>query len=162
MPHGRLVFLFTVPYCLVYEFSFHLLPPGMMIEVLKELLRGCQLGLEAPHSSWDFSVCLWFKHWQLLTPFEGKYLPCPLPGPACLLLLSLTSHPDSSLRPFLLLLITVAYELRTPKTTVLIAVIPSLLCLAVVFSNNPISFAYHFSAIPHFWSAVSTLIFQCC
>ena len=166
IPYSRLIFLFTIPYCLVYEFSFHLLSPGMMIQELKELLRGFQLGLVAPHSSWDFSVSLWFKHWQLLTQLEGQHFRCPTTW-TCLLaakLESLTSHPDGCLRPFPLLLVTVASELRTPKTTVLTVVIPSLFCLAVVSSNNPISFAYHFQQfldISGLLVALS-LIFWCC
>lgn len=165
VPYSRLIFLFTIPYCLVYELGFHLLSPGMMMEGLKELLRG-QLGLVAPHSSQGFSVSLWFKHWQLLTQLEGKHLGCPTTWTFLLAakLEPLTSHPDGRLRPFPLLLVTNASELRTPKTTILTVVIPPLLCLAVVFSNNPILFAYYFQQFLNISGLLVALapVFQWC
>lgn len=110
----------------------------------------------------EISLSFKFKHWQWLTPLKGQYLWCSLLQPAHLLPIR---APNQSSRwlpqvPPSFPCNCCLWTKNASRTTPLIAVIPSLLCLAVVSSNNSTSSAYHFSGIPeHFLLADST--FSC-
>lgn len=156
---GGLICLFLIPYWPVSELSFHLLSPGLIMEGLEVLLGGNRLGLVAPHSSRHFSESL-VQALTMTDSVAGQIcLWCSLPEPTHLLQIRVPIHnPDgaSGLPPAPCN--CCPWAENTPRTTPLTTVMPCLLCLAVVSSNNPISFAYHFSGITqHFWSAGGTL-----